>query len=301
MDNLVIRCTETPNLVELIQFIQGIEFISNNESYVKFLSNAAKHHILAYEEDVLLGWVALIEVNPATMFLFEWHPFVVNHPNKEKIQQKLLQEAIVVTKNANIPNLRTFVPVRKPNRDLFLTLEKLYMLSGMTKTHIQDCMVANFSKDDLKEVKLPSGMYLHNFADENKEDILNVYEQVFKDSYDDFVNSLDEKERKYWDLIGENQIPDLAVILKLNNNIVGFIGFQEEDGDYEIGPVGILPAYRGKKLSNVLMNHVIQKLLQTGKTEVYLEVGTRNKVAINLYNSYGFRKISEKHGFLIKV
>ena len=301
MKNLKFIMENTPNQLQLIQFIQGIEFIEQKESYVKFLTSVAKFHILAYSAEEIVGWVALIEVNPATIFLYEWHPFVLPSPQEDEIKQKLLREACIVTKNAHIPNLRTFVPVKNSDTVQFKKLEELYLSAGMNKTHVQNCMIARLSEKNLKDVSIPLDLTIINMNDENRGTLLNAYEIVFKDSFDDFINSLDEQERKYWDLIDENQLADVAVVLKKKNDIIGFIGAHEDDGDIELGPVGVIPKYRGKKIANLLLNHVVQKLLEIGRNEVYLEVGSRNTVAFSLYSSYGFRKVSEKHGFLIKT
>jgi ribosomal protein S18 acetylase RimI-like enzyme len=301
MENLTFIITETPDQEELIQFMQGIDTVPNKERYVKTVLSVMKYHIIAFLEEKMMGWIAMIEVNPATMYFFEWHPFVLSHPQQDKIKQKLLLKAFHLTKKLNIPNLRTFVDVENPNSEEFRELEKTYLATEMIKTHIQDCMECQITEKNRKDLTVPPELIVSDLNSEKREILLKSYEITFKDSFDDFIASLDDFERKEWDLFGEDQLKDVAIVLKNSDGIIGFIGVRDEGEYVDIGPVGILPEFRGKKLGSFLIESTFQKLLAQGKTNIYLDVGNRNKVAYNLYYKHGFRKVSEKHGFLMKL
>ena len=69
----------------------------------------------------------------------------------------------------------------------------------------------------------------------------------------------------------------------------------------ELGPIGVVPEHRGKKLGKVLMEECLSRLLRQGCTDCYLEVDQTNIPAINLYEFYGFQEVSKKHGFLYRI
>jgi ribosomal protein S18 acetylase RimI-like enzyme len=139
------------------------------------------------------------------------------------------------------------------------------------------------------------------FTSESKQDLQDCYDLVFKDSFDDFINSLGEEESKHWDHLGSNQLPEASAVLKHGNKIIGFIGIRDDGKYIEFGPVGILPEYRGQGLSKVLMNYAIQNLIEIGRIDAFLEVGSRNQAAYNLYKSFGFKVWAMKHGYLKKL
>ena len=275
MKNLKIMMEQTPDQIQLVQFMQGINEFSKKERYVKFLLPIVDYHILATIDNELIGWMALLKVNAATMLIFEWHPLVHQIPQQEEIKQKLLHEAFLLTRKLNIPNIRSFIDVNESNKNEFTLLENSYLTVGMDKTHIQDCMECQLSDQYRKDIKIPPDLSISSITTEKRENLQNTYEMVFKDSFDDFIHSLDDFELKEWDLFGESQMPDIAIILKKADRIIGFIGVRDE-GDYiEFGPVGILTEFRGLKLGNFLINHTYNKLLELGKTDLYLEVGSR--------------------------
>ena len=69
----------------------------------------------------------------------------------------------------------------------------------------------------------------------------------------------------------------------------------------EFGPIGVLPSYRGRGLSKILMDNVFSDLITLNKTNGYIEVGNRNIPAYTLYSLYGFKEVSKKHGFVKRL
>jgi ribosomal-protein-alanine N-acetyltransferase len=69
----------------------------------------------------------------------------------------------------------------------------------------------------------------------------------------------------------------------------------------ELGPIGVVQEHRGKKLGKVLMEECLSRLIDMNKIDSYLEVDITNTPAINLYESYGFKEVSKKHGFLFRL
>jgi GNAT superfamily N-acetyltransferase len=265
------------------------------------LDSIIQHNVLAYVNDELSGWLGLIEANPSLMILFEWHPFVLPSENEYHIAQNLLKRAFDFTQNLGISNVRVFVDVNKQKEKKFLALQALYESVQMKKTHVHYCMEHSLSKKDIKTTQTPPTMTITSLIDQNKEELLECYHQIFDNGLDDFINSLNEEERTYWDFFALDKNSEASVVLKHNGMIIGFLGARDYGHCMELGPVGLLQEYRGRGLSKILMNHCFTNLISLKKINGYLEVGERNLPAFNLYSSYGFQTVSKKHGFVNRL
>ena len=94
-------------------------------------------------------------------------------------------------------------------------------------------------------------------------------------SKDDFINYLDSSIYYFY-------------VAKIDEKAVGYIGYMLIADEADIINIGILPEYRGKSISNMLMSAMIQELKKNSATCVHLEVRKSNSVAISLYKKYGF-------------
>ncbi|MFJ8099679.1 GNAT family N-acetyltransferase [Lysinibacillus sp. NPDC096212] len=93
-------------------------------------------------------------------------------------------------------------------------------------------------------------------------------------------------------LVGEGLSPELSIVAFDHNNPVGIVlnGFRQINGKKTSwnGGTGISPDYRGKGVSRVLMEETIA-IYEREKVEVAtLEAIKENKVAIALYEKYGY-------------
>ena len=62
---------------------------------------------------------------------------------------------------------------------------------------------------------------------------------------------------------------------------------------------GILPAYQGKGLAKYLLEESLQYVKKTG-LQVKLEVHSSNRIAINLYQKYGFSYLGDYKVYIIR-
>lgn len=65
--------------------------------------------------------------------------------------------------------------------------------------------------------------------------------------------------------------------------------------EIEIITIGVAPNFRGSGFAKTLLNSVIENSAKN--TKIFLEVNSNNKVAINLYESLGFKKISLRKNY----
>lgn len=63
---------------------------------------------------------------------------------------------------------------------------------------------------------------------------------------------------------------------------------------------GILPEYQGKGLSKYLLEEILVYVRESG-CQVKLEVHESNRIAINLYEKYGFKYLGDYKVFIIRI
>lgn len=280
----------------------GAEEIYIYVRYIEQMFNSfVTKSFLGYDSDELIGWLGIKEAFPSTMLFYEYHPMVVSNANKKQIAQELIQESIEYATEKNIGNIRVFVEVTSARMNRFLESEQYYLRAGMKKTHTVLCMENKLSNRGLREIVVDSDYYIEPVKSQSIKSLKDCYNRIFAESYDNFTNSLDDKERIYWDFFQRGEFNEASIVIRRENELVALI-VAVDHGDYvELGPIGVVPNNRGKKLGKVLLEKCLSNLIKQGKLECYLEVDETNTPAINLYAAYGFFEVSKKHGFLLRI
>jgi len=81
----------------------------------------------------------------------------------------------------------------------------------------------------------------------------------------------------------------LFFVVTINNKIGGFIIALIEGDVGHILLLAVHPNFRRRGLGTALLKHTLSELKRRGVKKVYLEVGTSNIPAMNLYKKLGFR------------
>ncbi len=86
-------------------------------------------------------------------------------------------------------------------------------------------------------------------------------------------------------------------VLIYNKEIVGILGYTKIYERMEIEYIYILEPYRGLGFSKELMDFLIEKAIMQKIENITLEVNVNNKVAIHLYELYGFKIASIRKNY----
>lgn len=109
--------------------------------------------------------------------------------------------------------------------------------------------------------------------------IIDTSMKTFNDSYEDSKSRIEnffESETREQYLAG------------LNDEIIGLGSINQERDEASICGFGIVPEFRGKGYGKELLHLLIDRLWQTGKTEIMLDVNSENAHALELYKKSGF-------------
>lgn len=81
------------------------------------------------------------------------------------------------------------------------------------------------------------------------------------------------------------------IVLKENDNIIGFAGIWITPDDIELNNIVIRKDKRGKGYSKLLLEKLIEISKGLDREIFTLEVSEQNEVAISLYSKFGFEKV----------
>lgn len=82
-----------------------------------------------------------------------------------------------------------------------------------------------------------------------------------------------------------------------NDKILGFVGMRVESQRGHISTLALRPEWRGRGLGEFLLLSALEQAVFYGAQNISLEVRISNHVAQNLYNKYGFVKVSRLHSY----
>ena len=74
--------------------------------------------------------------------------------------------------------------------------------------------------------------------------------------------------------------------------VVGFLAFQNLVGELEVTNIAVLKAYQGRGYASQLMNH-----LEERSEPIFLEVRSSNQVAQALYRKFGFESLGIRKNY----
>ncbi|RFB37802.1 GNAT family N-acetyltransferase [Brevibacillus sp. VP] len=94
--------------------------------------------------------------------------------------------------------------------------------------------------------------------------------------------------------------PDRHLIVAFHHNeFIGKISHQRsEDIDFIYG-FAVMPALQGKGYGREILTRVVNKLIQEQSPSIVLEVETKNKNALKLYNRCGFKEVTANDYYIL--
>ena len=113
---------------------------------------------------------------------------------------------------------------------------------------------------------------------------LDSLSSVLETEFDDFWNYNILKS----ELENENSI---YLVCKIGSEIVGFAGITVILDTAELNNIVIKKSYRGKGLSSLLLEKLIEIAKNKNCSKINLEVSASNNIAINLYKKFNFKQV----------
>lgn len=120
-------------------------------------------------------------------------------------------------------------------------------------------------------------------------DVVKIEEKSFATPWSEYAFECELKDNEFANY--------LVLSIEEEDKVVGYAGTWVILDEAHITNVAILPEYRGKKLGQVLMLHLMKRAIEKGAKRMTLEVRVSNKPAQKLYERMGFSTAGVRKGF----
>lgn len=89
----------------------------------------------------------------------------------------------------------------------------------------------------------------------------------------------------------------LGLIAFENETPAGFLIDAYSIDQADIVTLGVMPAFRGKKIGDLLLETSFERLKQNGVADLFLEVAVNNPHAIELYRRHDFKQVGKRPNY----
>ena len=116
-------------------------------------------------------------------------------------------------------------------------------------------------------------------------------------SYDDIAERFSDEKKLIAKIIKNIEKygrKDCGWVVEIDDKIVGFCAIFVEEGKDTVGAVYVLPEHQGKGIGKILLQKILNFCRDS--KELWLEVATYNKNAINFYQKFGFHIVPKTEG-----
>lgn len=87
------------------------------------------------------------------------------------------------------------------------------------------------------------------------------------------------------------------IVARASGRIVGYAGMWVIMDEAHITTIGVDPEFRGRKVGERMLVHLLDEAIHRGARRATLEVRRHNLVAQNLYTKYGFQIVAVRKGY----
>lgn len=86
-------------------------------------------------------------------------------------------------------------------------------------------------------------------------------------------------------------------VLTEDETVIGYAGARIVGCESDVQTIAIADGHRGSGRGRAMMEHLMDTARGEGALQMFLEVRADNPVAIDLYESLGFKRIDVRHGY----
>lgn len=167
-----------------------------------------------------------------------------------------------------------YVVIRNETNDMLLKSLDFELRRGIKRMHL----------DMTDFVEPENAITLKKFKIEDIKARVDIQNRIFDNKYRLPINSADI----LIEISKKSYIPELSYFYLYENQYIGYGQINKNENLFFLVNFGLIPEFRGKKLSRVFLLNLLEKGKEYGIKELYLDVNEQNTKAVGLYNSVGF-------------
>jgi ribosomal protein S18 acetylase RimI-like enzyme len=246
--------------------------------------------------DRLLGWMTIQVKQPETGIIFQWHPIV--HPDKDsdEIARALIEHSKTLVETHSRSRLEIWLELQnESHKEHFKSFIPWYDSCGFKRAGMEHYLDIKISSLELEETSIPSEFEIISLADVTNEDLLSpVYDTFITGSDRWFLGQTKRQQemviQHLWFDRSYSHDMQASFVLRKDGEIIGFMAAIVEEGVAELGPIGVVPEYRGDGLGESIMRYSLKQLKSNDIDDAWLTVSHSSEVAYRLYEKLGFTK-----------
>jgi ribosomal protein S18 acetylase RimI-like enzyme len=261
---------------------------------IKDLSSSNGFRIVTADKDGrIVGWLYYYIQFPLMTFISGFYPVVES--GSEEVAEALIEASKKDTVDRGHSRLEIeLVLPSEAHREHSKSLVDIYRKCGFQFAAEEIHMKCDLSTAILPEIELPKGYTLRKFSDIPFDILEDVGFRTLKNSKEELFLSMSHDEQmvtlQYFFGKSRPYIDDASLLLERDGEITGFVITRlGDDGEPDIGPVGLVPEDRGKGLASFLLVRILKSLKDSGSIVAYLDTTVTNDPAQKLYRKFGFQ------------
>jgi len=272
--------------------VAGIE-----QSLTEAAENDYERIILARDRESheIIGKLACYIGFPEMVFIHRWDPVMAPLNNRDSVAGLLINQCKKYIKKLGFKRLEvTLSPILDGFEEVREDYQTLYEREGFHQATKEASMRIEMSKwnPSLEIPTLPEGYSFESVNSRTNEEIEETVLRTFEASGDRLHLDMSPTQQRitfnHW-FDRTRPFHSTSIYLVRDNQVVGFSIGRAYSGVVSLGPIGLLPDYRGRGLAQILLHESLIKIKNDRAIKyAELEVDITNTPAIKLYTSVGF-------------
>ncbi|MFW9955299.1 MAG: GNAT family N-acetyltransferase [Candidatus Thorarchaeota archaeon] len=262
------------------------QLIEQGESHAMIVAQDEDSNALLGQLLMWLEWGEMAISHP-------WQPIIHPEANQEEVAVALIEHSKTLIKTKNKTRVETWLEIKTDNEEAMSSIFiPWYKKSGFILKAEEYYMNTPYSRLNELDYSIPAGVDVVSMDEVTNEEIMGSVLETFRQGSDKWFISMTESQQegsaRAWFKRDETFDTDSSIVFIENGKIIGYNVMRIEEGLVEVGPIGVLPAHRGRGLGRALLLESTRRLNSKNPETVWLTVSTENTSACNLYSSLGF-------------
>lgn len=237
----------------------------------------------------LLVWLDWGEIGVS----MPWQPIVHPETDLESVAHALIEHSKKLLKPHSLTRLEIWMELTSEQLE---AMSKIYIPwyeeSGFTLKAKEYFMDTTYAKLIGLDYSIPKGIDVVAISELANGELMDIVLETFRSGSDEWFMSMTEAQQvgsaESWLKRDETLHGEASIVFVDNGKIIGYNVMRNEDDSIEVGPIGVLPTYRGQGLGRALLLESTRRLALKESQSVWLTVSTKNTFAYDLYSKIGF-------------
>jgi ribosomal protein S18 acetylase RimI-like enzyme len=262
------------------------QLIAQGEAHVMLVVQDEENGDLLGQLLMWLEWGELGVARP-------WQPIIHPEVDQDTVAIALIEHSKNLIETHSKTKLEIWMEItNKQVEGIQPIYERWYQQCGFVLNSKEYFMDTQFTSLRDLDYSIPDEIKIVSMSEIPNNELRNVVYETFRTSSDMWVMSMTqaqlESSVESWLKRDETFNVDASIVFMDEGVIIGYNVMRLEDDSIEVGPIGVLPAHRGRGLGRALLLESINRISSKNPQTVWLTVSTRNTPAYKLYSNLGF-------------